>query len=47
MTGKKCSIPLRKCVIPCELLQITVNVVVSRRPDKAFMPPSGKVRLTA
>ena len=44
MTGKKCSIPLRKCVIPCELLKITVNVVV---PDKAFMPPSGKVRLTA
>ena len=43
MTGKKCSIPQRKCVIPCELLQIDAI----SRPDKAFTPPSGKVRLTA
>ncbi len=25
MTGKKCSIPLRKCVIPCELFQTSMS----------------------
>ncbi len=48
MTGKRCSISLGKCVIPCGLLQITVSVAPDGalliRPTRAVIRKNKKAR---